>query len=95
MTAEEREVLCRIEGKVDNCTLSIVRLAAQFGTAERDVGELKDTVYGNGKEGLKTTITRLIERDETRRRILLASIAVVGLATGAVGAEVLRRLLGA
>lgn len=94
MTAEEREVLCRIEGKVDNCTLSIVRLAAQFGTVERDVGELKSTVYGNGKEGLKTTITKLVERDETRRRIILAAIAIIGLATGAVGAELLRRIMG-
>lgn len=95
MTAEEREVLCRIEGKVDACNLSIVRLATQFASNERDVAELKVTVYGNGKEGLKTTITKLVERDETRRRILMAGIAVIGLATGAVGAELLRRILGA
>lgn len=95
MTAEEREVLCRIEGKVDACNLSIVRLATQFASNERDVAELKVTVYGNGKEGLKTTITKLVERDETRRRILLVGIAIVGLATGAVGAELLRRILGA
>lgn len=95
MTAEEREVLCRIEGKVDACNLSIVRLATQFASNERDVAELKVTVYGNGKEGMKTTITKLVERDETRRRILLAGIAIVGLATGAVGAELLRRILGA
>jgi hypothetical protein len=75
----------------------IVGLLAEHRMCRGQVGDLAKTVYGNGSEGLKIRLTRLEERDDTRRKGLAVAISVAGIMaglTGAFGAVVLKWALG-
>ena len=60
----------------------VIRLQERQKSQERDIQELRDTVFGNGKDGLKTKTSALVEKESVRaswdnRIIILVSILVL------------------
>lgn len=80
MTREEMDFLHRIESKID---AQGVRCE---GCREKIDGHHR-TLYGErGDNGMVGDMTKLKERDDTRRRFLAVSISVGGIVAGLCGA---------
>lgn len=61
--------------------------AQRMGDVEEDIKEVKTTLYGNGKEGLTTTVKIL----DTKMNWILAILGTIG---GLFAAEVAGRYFG-
>jgi hypothetical protein len=80
MTPDEREFLHRIEAKLDAQGIRCE------GCREKIDGHHL-TLYGQrGDNGVVGTVTKLTERDDTRRRFLAASLSIGGVVAGLCGA---------
>lgn len=76
----------RIHERLDEMIGDIAEIKSMFAGLQSEHAACQRVVMGNGKEGVAVRLTRLEERDDTRRRFLALGLSLAGIIAGLAGA---------
>ena len=81
ITREEfNQSLGRIHDKIDNIGKTGIQIETSAKIMQESVNKMCDCIYGNGKDGITSKITRLFERISLHTKLITITIgSIIGL----------------